>query len=198
MSKLILKTIAKTLACVIILLATVYGVLMLFFPKVLAENYYKLGKYSTGIYYYELQYDRSKDFGDLAVLCDRLDEMNDAKRTEKYLALFVSENEFAEFCELVDAQSLSAVASVDFYTGKHVISAYKSQGIDKAIKIINKYVADNGYSKFSACGFLISSCLEDMSSEDCSKLASALTEIIETLDGQDKVNAQADLSLLVE
>ena len=196
MSKLILKTIAKTLACVIILLATVYGVLMLFFPKVLADNYYRLGNYSKGGYYYELQYDRSKDFGDLAVLCDRLDEIGDAKRTEKYLDAFVNSESFDEFCELVDKQSLSAVSSADFYTGKHVISAYKIQGIDKAIGLVQKYVLKYGYSNFSACGFLISACIGEMSDADVQKVKALLTEIVESLDGQDKINAQTDLGLL--
>ena len=196
MTKLVLKTIAKTLACVILLLATIYGVLMLFFPKVLAENYYKMGKYSTSMYYYELQYDRSKDFSDLAVLCDRLDEVNDATRTEKYLSVFISLDAFDEFCALVDEQSLSAVDSVDFYTGKHAISSYKSQGIDKAIELIEKYVNVYGYSKFSACSFLISSCYEDFSEQDIEKLFALLEKIVGTLDGQDKINAQTDLGLL--
>ena len=199
MTKLVLKTILKTLLCVVILGALIYGVLALFFPSTLANGYNKLGSYNLSIKYYEKTYEKSGSFDDLVVLCDRVDEENDSIRAEKYLKILTTDNNFEVYFEAYDKLQGTQIVftSIDFYTGKHVLATYNAQGLDKAISLANNYVSNYGYNKFSPYGFLISTYLDKMEDSDKQKIKTALNAILESDIPEDqKANISADLGLL--
>lgn len=199
MTKLVLKTILKTLLCVVILGALIYGVLALFFPSTLASGFNMLGNYNLSVKYYQKTYEKSGDYDDLVVLCDRVDEEKDSARAEKYLKILTGDKNFEVYFETFDQLQNTQIVftSIDFYTGKHVLATYNAQGLDKALSLASDYVDRYGYNKFSPYGFLISSYLDKMSDGDKQKIKTELSAILASdIPEEQKANVTIDLGLL--
>ena len=157
MKKLVLKTAAITLACVVGLTAIIFGIFALFIPKPLANLFDKLGWYSWSMSYYEKQYQKSNDVEDLYTVCLKVDQENDSERAEKYLAIIVGMDNFRDFCRSKDRKG-DALTTEEYLEAKYVNVVYRNKGIDEAMQKATRcvsYVGTNGYTEHNPYYMLV-------------------------------------------
>lgn len=143
MKKLVIKTALITLASVVGLIALLFGVFAIFIPKPLGDLFYNVGDYSTGMYYYEQQYNKTGSAEDLWTLCLKVDVYGDSLRAEKYLTAFKNQEEFEKYCNTLDKGNTDTFTTEEFIEGKLVCAIFKNKGIDKAIEKATECVTEN-------------------------------------------------------
>ena len=175
MRKLIVKTAVITFAAVIAFCAVLYGCLAAFTPKTLADGWASAGNYGIAVKYYEKQYQKTESENDLAALCVKVDEVNDAKRAEKYLAAFTASDGFETYC-LNEGENLGyAISAREFYFGKYAVAAYYADGIDAAITVAKKAVF-SAYTENNAFYIMLIE-IKTLSHEDGVKISAAINTI---------------------
>ncbi len=97
MRKLIIKTVAITLAIILVVTAGFYLLLSAFFPSVLGDGYFRANNGELSLKYSEKAYEKSKEIGDLATLTERSIVFQDDDRTVKYAVLFVNNDKYQEY-----------------------------------------------------------------------------------------------------
>ena len=192
MKKLVIQTVAITVAAIIVLMAAIYLTLALFFPKTLAVCWKDVGSYSLSAKYYEKQYDKSEDTADLAVLCVYLDAKNDSNRAAKYLKLFTENENFNARCEKEDREGGFKYTAYEYYYGKYTVAEFYANKIDAAITVAKKAVS-TGYTENNAFYILLIDA-EDLTIEDRGAIASAITEIKSGLTDAEKQIADRDIT----
>ncbi len=194
MKKLVVKTVAITVAAIIVLSAAVYLTLALCLPKTLANGWKNMGNYSLAAKYYEKQYNKSEDVEDLAVLCIYLDVKTDSARAEKYLKLLTGRDDFKNYCENEDNNGGYNMTSYEYYYGKFAVSTYYEKGIDAAVKVASEAVSA-GYSEHNAFYILLID-VETLTESDGGKLSAAITDIKSGLTGETEIDfADRDIAL---
>ena len=140
MKKLVIKTALITLASIVALMAILFGVFALFFPKTLATSFDKAGSYGASMYFYEKQYEKSSSMDDLYTLCVKVNPYTDGQRAEKYLTEFAEKSNFYSYCRNLDSGEV--VSNEEYFEGKLVTVLYLKGGVDagipKAIQFIRE------------------------------------------------------------
>ena len=99
MRKLVIKTIAITLAIIIAVGGLFYLALSSFYPSMLASGYFKVSNAELSLKYSEKAYEKSNDISDLATLTERSILFSDEARTIKYAVLFINDKGYEVFVE---------------------------------------------------------------------------------------------------
>lgn len=194
MSKLVLRTAAITLAAIVALCGIVSGVLVLFFPGTLARFFMGAGNSSAAVVFYERQYKKTGDFGDLRILCDTVSEYSSSDTAEKYLGKFVTEQGFSEFCADFDKQyGVYTYSSREYYCGRFVVARFINSGIEQAADSAKDFVA-GGYTEYNPFYWLIADGQLSFSNSDAQVLESMLKSI--EAQGESNEYLQRDLSLI--
>ena len=84
MKNLVIKTVVITLAAIVSLMAITFGALTVFTPKTLGGVFDGAGNYSAAVFFYDLQYEKTGDIEDLAVLIDESYGFGDKENAKKY------------------------------------------------------------------------------------------------------------------
>lgn len=191
MKKLVLKTVAITVAAIILLGAAVYLMFALAFPKTLASAWKNIGNYSLAAKYYEKQYDKSEDIEDLAVLCIYLDVKADSVRAAKYLKILTENEKFSESFPVDGKNGGFGFTDYEYYFGKYALAEFYANKIDAAIAVCTKAVSA-GYTDHNAFNVLLSDA-ENLTKTDGEKIAAAITEIKGGLTGKAEEYANRDI-----
>lgn len=191
MKKLVIKTVAITVAAIIVLMAAIYLTFALFFPKTLASAWKDMGNYAIAAKYYEKQYGKSEDVDDLAELCVYLDEKDDSARTAKYLKLFTEDENFNARCELEDEKGGFKYTAYEYYYGKYAVAEFYANKIAAAIAVATKAVSA-GYTENNAFYVLLLE-KENLTESDRDAIVSAITEIKSGLTDEEKQIADKDI-----
>lgn len=192
MKKLVVKTVAITVAAIIVLMAAVYLVFALAFPKTLAGAWKDAGNYSVAAKYYEKQYGKSEDTDDLAALCVYLDAKTDGARAAKYLKLLTENENFNARCEKEDKEGGFRYTAYEYYYGKYAVAEYYANKIDAAITVAKKAVS-KGYTANNAFYVLLIDA-EDLTAEDRGAIVSAINGIKDGLTEAEKQIAERDIN----
>ena len=177
MKRLVIKTVVITVAAILVLMAAVYLTLALFFPKTLAACWKDVGNYSLSAKYYEKQYEKSADYGDLATLCVYLDAKNDGVRTAEYLKLFTENGGFSARCEAEDLNGGFKYTAYEYYYGKYAVAEFYARNIDAAVAVAKKAVgAAAGYTENNAFYVLLIEA-DGLTANDKNAIKAAVTEI---------------------
>ena len=176
MSKLVLKTAAVTLAAIIFLCALIFGAFVLFRPVSLARLFEGAGNDSAAAYFYIRSYEKTGDFSDLALLCEKIDEHDRAEDAAKYLSLFIENEKFADYCEEYDSKYSSAYSAREAAYGRLTVSIYLSEGIDSAI-LKAKLLCEGNYSEYNPFYWLITDGSLSFSEAEVAAIRTALGEI---------------------
>lgn len=201
MKKLIIKTVAITVAAIIIVALTAYLLTSAFSPLTLANFYDKAGNYAKSVKYYEKQYEKNEEFDDLKVLCAKLDEKEDADRAEKYLGLFINDEKFSAFCTKqgnLGGGFVGEITSSEFYRGRYVVSVFYAKGAESAGNEAKGITQKVGFSRNDAFYVLIMECGDSFDGDAKSYLSSCIESLSSTLADGDvqKGFADRDLGLL--
>lgn len=196
MKKLVIKTVAITIAAIVFLTTAVYFLMAFVSPKVLADSWKAVGNYTFSVKYYEKQYQKSKSLEDLASLCANLDAKNDSARSLKYFVEFTGNEGFSDYCKREDekAQGGFKSSAYEYYYGRYTISAYYVNGIDSAVSISKKAFSSN-YTEYNSFYVLLLE-VETLSSGEGQKISSEVTAIKSRLsDAKQREYAQRDIEL---
>ena len=104
MKKLVIKTIAITIAVMLGVVVVAFGVTSLIAPKFLANIFDGVGGYSASIFFYEKQYEKTEDIYDLVLLVDKIEKEKDSVLAEEYLYKLINHEQFNEYCNLSDGK----------------------------------------------------------------------------------------------
>lgn len=199
MKKLVIKTASITFAALLLLGVLSYALVACVFPLTLANIYDNAGCYGKSIKYYEKQYEKTNDKGDLAELCLKLYDNDDYDRAKDYLAELITDANFDEYC--ANAEKIASDMTVgEFYRGIYVISVFYSEGAatsaEKSVEIIN----ERGFSEYDVFYLLIVECKSVFSESDKTAVKTAVESAAEKLadDSKEKLYAERDLNLLRE
>jgi len=135
MDKLILKTILITWLAILLACIVTFTCLSLFFPMTLSNMFFNMGANNLSVTFAERAYEKDKNINNLSILIDRSIFSDDYTVLDKYGAIFVGHNDFAEFCEKQDAgKPQGAEFSYRGYIyGSVSIAKYEKQGIVEAL-----------------------------------------------------------------
>lgn len=192
MKKLVIKTVAITVAAIIVLMAAIYLTFALAFPKTLANAWKDMGNYSLAAKYYEKQYDKSEDTDDLAWLCVYLDAQKDSERTAKYLKLFTENENFNARCEREDREGGFKYTAYEYYYGKYTVAEFYANSINAAIAVATKAISA-GYTENNAFSVLLLE-KENMTDDDRGAIVSAIETIKDGLTDAEKQIADRDIN----
>ena len=192
MKKLVIKTVAITVAAIIVLMAAIYLTFALAFPKTLANCWKDVGNYSIAAKYYEKQYDKSGDLDDLAELCVYLDAKTDGVKAAKYLKLLTENENFNARCEQEDKKGGFKYTAYEYYYGKYAVAEFYANKIDAAITVAKSAVS-KGYTENNAFRVLLLDA-EDLTESDRGAIVSAINEIYGGLTDAEKQIADRDIN----
>ena len=97
MKNLVIKTVVITLAAIVSLMAITFGALTVFTPKTLGGVFDGAGNYSAAVFFYDLQYEKTGNIEDLAVLIDESYGFGDKENAKKYVALMLKHKDFETY-----------------------------------------------------------------------------------------------------
>ncbi len=151
MGKLIIKTAAITLACIIVLALILFGVFSLFFPSVMVSVTDKLGMESACASYSVSQYKKSGTIEDLSVAVKRSYAAGHYEDSAFYGKILINDDGFTAFCDLADAQMSPAEEMIMgnigyYYIGITVASQYyigSDEAIDTAFGALGDSFTEN-------------------------------------------------------
>lgn len=197
MTKLILKTAAITLAAVIVFLGLVFGAFALFFPRPLARFFENAGNLSAAAVFYERQYEKSGEPGDLAVLCDVLDEHTSPEKAEKYLGEFVYSDEFESFCADYDeTYGVYTYSARELYQGRYVVARFINSGASSGVESALAFTEEGGYTEYNSFYWLITDGGLIFSENDVSVVKAALDSL--SLQDGERAFLERDIALCGE
>lgn len=195
MKKLVLKTVAITLAAVLCLSLIVYGIIALSSPITLAKAYDGLGWYKPAVRYYENQYEKTQSNDDLFVLCTKVNEYTDSQRAVKYLGELIEKEDYLDYCEKVDKQQKDQdFTTENFIDGKYVVAVFSLRGFSKALIQAEKLV-ENGYDEYNPFFMLYSDANITLTKEQLTTLKSKLNSLSLSLSSsQERALASQDVA----
>ena len=194
MTKLVWKTIAITLASALGALMLAFGALALFSPVTLAKFFDGAGNRGVALFYYEKQYQKTGDINDLGVLVLKIDDENNSRMAEKYLADLVLHKGFDKYCQKQDLSN-SAVSSVEYYYGRYVCVLYERDTLDKVLAVCKSAVEKYGYTDYNPYTYSI---LQLGNAFDLTEIESYIASIesLSSLDAEQENNRIKDLQEL--
>lgn len=195
MKKLVLKTVAITLAAVLCLSLIVYGIIALSSPITLAKAYDGLGWYKPAVRYYENQYEKTQSNDDLFVLCTKVNEYTDSQRAVKYLGELIEKEDYLDYCEKVDKQQKDQdFTTENFIDGKYVVAVFSLRGMSKAITQAKKMI-ENGYDDYNPFFLLYTDANLNLTKEQLTALKSEISTLTITLPSSaERLRAVNDLA----
>ena len=191
MKKLILKTIAITLASILALCLLTFGVFALFFPAPTARFFDNIGGYSASVFFYEKQYNKTGDIEDLSNLVVKVDDENDSVRAESFLADLVYHQDFDKFCQEQDLDNTTGVSTKEYYMGSYASVLVKNGKFEDALTVADDYVKENGYTSFNPFSVIIMENGKSLTTENLTTLK--LKILGYSLTGVQLENVLADL-----
>ncbi len=190
MSKLVLKTIAITLASVIGACLLTFGALSLFAPATVARFSDSMGNSSVAVFFYEKQYKKTNDIDDLSILVLKLQDQGETVKEESYLKEMISRSDFEEFCKSQN-QNQTDLDSREYYYGAYSITLCKNGKLDDAINFGKEYVEDFGYTSLNPLRLLIGEYKNDKI--ELAKVRSGIMTVTVNLSGEQLTLALGDL-----
>lgn len=154
MRNLIIKTVALTLAGILVFLVLLYSCFAVFFPYKLADFYLQLGQNQTAVKYMQKQYEKTKDYTDLYVLCSHVEGIDDDVKELEYLGLLVKDENAQLNLKVYDKLN-SKISTYEYFNGLYVCKLYSVLGVQTAADYAKTSVED-GYTDFNAYSILIS------------------------------------------
>ena len=191
LKKLVLKTIAITLALTLCAMMIAFGVTSLFAPKFVAGVFDGVGNYSASVFFYEKQYEKTSDIKDLATLIDKIDRKKEPVKAENYLVLMTSHEGFEEFCKGADGKQ--GKANKEYYFGNYALVLVDTGRFSKAVEVSKEFITENGYTENNPIRLLISECAETASVKELNELKTAITIKKYTLTSAQKKLAEYDI-----
>ena len=193
MKKTILKTVTLTLVSIVALCLITYGCVAGSSPKSLASVWSDLGSYDISVKYYEKQYEKTQDFSDLVVLCNKVNEQKDSALSVTYLKALTEDENFSGFCETEDGGGGYTFTTYEYYFGKYAVAVYYDGGIDSAIAVAENSVSA-GYTEHSAFYSLLG--IESLTETDGKMISSTIEKLKSSLsDNTQKAFAERDIKL---
>ena len=196
MRKLVIKTIAITLAAIVGALVVAFGATWLFAPKILANVFDGVGNYAASVFFYEEQFNKTGDISDLAVLVDKLDIEKDAEKAEGLLKKLVTHDNFEEFAIESDAGKTPIVSTKEYYAGLYTVVLYDNGKLLDSLQCCALFVMDSGYTASNPYRTLIAERFNEFSDYDIEKINLMLEEELPTLSGDEYARAVSDLDIL--
>jgi hypothetical protein len=129
MKKLIIKTIAISLAIVIAVFTALYLIIASASPSTLSNIYFRLNSKNLTLKYSELSYEKSSDISDLSILVERSIKFEDNALVEEYGFKLINDEEYSNFLQTKDS-------GYNYYiVGSLSKSLYLSGKADSAISV---------------------------------------------------------------
>lgn len=173
MTKLVIKTIAITLASLIGALAVTFGAMALFAPKALGDLFDGAGNYSATVFFYEKAYEKSGDINDLITLADKIDITNDLENANDCYKELVEHKDFDSYCA---SKGENAQREKDYYIGNYALVLAKSNKFGEGLEIALDS-AKTSYGAFNPIRILIYEYLTADMTENISATISAVESI---------------------
>ena len=104
MKKLVIKTVFITIIVMLSVSIAVMSAICIFKPKVIAKTFDDLGKYQASQYFYEMQYNKTKDIEELIVLIDIAYKYQDNNDLISYLEKLMAHKDYKAYCQIEDSK----------------------------------------------------------------------------------------------
>ena len=104
MKKLVIKTVFITIIVMLSVSIAVMSAICIFKPKVIAKTFDDLGKYQASQYFYEMQYNKTKDIEELIVLIDIAYKYQDNNDLISYLEKLMAHKDYKAYCQSEDSK----------------------------------------------------------------------------------------------
>lgn len=171
MGKLVLKTVAITLAAVLSVCMILFGTLAIFAPAKVANFFDKFGFYGPTVHYYEKQYGKSGEIEDLAVLILKIDDESDSAKEKKYVEEMINRADYSDYCVSVDnSNELSKIKTKEYYAGKYATSLVRTNNFSQALTFAEDFIKKNTYSDYNPYGVIVAEIGESLTLEQLSQL----------------------------
>ncbi len=194
MKKTVLFTAGVTFAAAILTAVIIYFIVAFVSPVAVAGLWNDVGAYSLSVKYYERQYEKTGDEGDLLTLCLKTDEYKDSKRASFYLEILTGKENFNALCESEDAKVSLAVSAYDYYYGKYAVAEYYRVGINAAISVAVRS-QDNGYTRYNPYYVLLNDGKIGLTESDREVLIAAAEEYVSSFPIEEQDGIRQEMGL---
>lgn len=193
-TKLVLRTVAITMASVIGACLVVFGALTLFTPVTLARFFDGMGMEKSAVSFYEKQYNKTGDINDLSVLVMKIDGKNDSVRAEEYLAVLVLHDDFESYCDLQDAGQETSLSAKEYYSGQYAVILCKNAKVSEALDFAKGFVTENGYTDYNPYSVVLTEVGASLGEENLGKIKADISTL--ELSGEQASYRDGDLSVI--
>lgn len=195
MKRLIVKTAGITLAVIVGLAVLGFGSMTLFAPGAMANLCKRTGSYRTAAWYAGLEYQKTKDIGDLREVIYLSDLLQRYDSLKEYCPQMLDHADFEAFCRAADQAEDSPYVQLGGYRtfvySVYAEALYRTGEKESALTVAVDETAKSGYTEINPVRALISCAAEDRS------FLTQLLARLETLtvpNGQDALNR--DIAML--
>lgn len=188
MKKTIIKTVFITLACIIVLAVSLFGILTLFTPKTMGAVADSFGNNKVAVYFYKMQYEKTNNNDDLIKLVIKLEESD--KRTEEYSLKVIDKIEKGEIVFDADKR----LSEKEYYYTKYLLATINSNQMAEGLKKAKSFVLEEGYSKGNPFRVVVYQKYSSLSEEDKTLFKNTLNAVRDAL--EDRTLIDTDIASL--
>ena len=171
MGKLVLKTVAITLAAILGVCMIIFGTLAMVAPAKIASFFDKIGWYNSSVRYYEKQYGESENIEDLAVLILKIDDERDSAKEKKYLEILLNRSDYKSYCTTKDNENESLeIKTNEYYSGAYALALVRVGRFNDAVNFAYDFVRNNTYTAYNPFSTIIAELGETLSLEQLEKI----------------------------
>lgn len=168
MKKLVIKTVAFTLALMLGVGGIFYLALSLIKPSTLGDFYFRLNSQTLTIKYSEKAYQKSQDISDLSLLTERAIIFENHELIQKYAVTLINDSGYNAFAK-------TKSASYHYYIVSGLcLSLYESNKKGEAVSTAISHTDD--YTQSNPIRFLIAKCVEQNDRETLIALRQGLID----------------------
>ena len=193
-TKLVLKTVAITMASVIGACLVVFGALTLFTPATLARFFDGMGMEKSAVSFYEKQYNKTGDVNDLSVLVMKIDGKNDSARAEKYLAVLVLHDDFESYCAFQDSAQNASLSTKEYYSGQYAVILCRNAKVSEALNFAKNFVTENGYTTFNPYSVMLTEVGASLGQDNLGKIRADISAL--ELSNEQAADRDGDIAVI--
>ena len=177
MKNLIIKTIVITLSSIISIVSVVFGALCVFTPTTIASVFEDMGYYKSSVFFYEIEYEQSKDIEDLIVLVDKAYGNKDNEGLEEYLGELIWHKDFYNYCVNKDASlSASRMPTKDYFVGYYAGILIENGKFSSSLNMSKSYVEKFGYTEFNPIRTIVNEYFQHLTAEQKTELKETILD----------------------
>lgn len=193
MKKTVLKTVGFTVLGIFIAIVIFFSTFFIFYPKILGHASKNLGNHGAAVYFYEKEYNKDSNLGDLVDLVYELDFERDSEKTVKYAGIAIEQMD--ALFPIIQGDFKDVLEAKEFFYTKICLALIELSDVDGAVARANEFVKDGdcGYSKYNPYRIMVSVKGNSLEKEDLLKIKTGMLSVRDGLENKELLDSDVSI-----